>query len=178
MSHLPFGLIILDKNMNTVNSNEIAQNYCIDILNGTSCEDPIREVMSNILPNISIRSVDSSSAIYYELEDYAIKIIPSIVPCPFNGMEAYYTVNIIKKTVKESKNYAAGYNLTKREMEIIELISQGLSNKEIASKLYISTNTVRTHIDNIFNKLNVDSRTAVLYKLGMIDIPNKQDLIP
>lgn len=172
ISHLPTGLIIMDKNMNILNSNEISKNYCIDILNSTFCRDPVREVMSNILPNTSVKSMDSSSVIYYDLDNYSIKIVPSIVPCLYNGVEAYYTINIIKKSSEDNRSfndYASTYNLTKREIEIIELLAQGFSNNKIASKLCISSNTVRTHIDNIFNKLNVSSRTAVLYKLGIIN---------
>jgi DNA-binding NarL/FixJ family response regulator len=174
ISHLPMGLVILDKSMNIVNSNELAKSFCLDILNSTFYTDPTREVVLNILPKISFKSIDSSSVIYYELKDYTIKIVPSIVPSVYKGVETYYIFNIIKKSSCERTNFrdfAYSYNLTNREMEIVELLSHGLSNKEIASQLYISTNTVRTHMDNIFNKLSVSSRTAVLYKLGIIDIP-------
>ncbi len=51
-------------------------------------------------------------------------------------------------------------SLTDREKEVLALIAQGLSNKEIATKLVISTNTVKRHIKSIFNKLNVSSRAA------------------
>lgn len=176
ISHLPMGLIILDKSMNIVSNNELAKNYCLDILNSTFYVDPTREVVLNILPKISFQSIDSSSVIYYELKDYTIKIVPSLVPSLYKGVETYYIFNIIKKSSVEHKifhDFASSYNLTSREMEIVELLSQGLSNKKIASQLYISTHTVRTHMDNIFNKLSVSSRTAVLYKLGLIDIiPN------
>lgn len=176
ISHLPMGLVILDKSMNIVSSNELAKSFCIDILNSTFYTDPTREVVLNILPKISFQSIDSSSVIYYELKDYTIKIVPSIVPSLYKGVETFYIFNIIKKSSLEHKNFhdfASSYNLTNREMEIVELLSHGLSNKEIASQLYISTHTVRTHMDNIFNKLSVSSRTAVLYKLGIIDItPN------
>jgi DNA-binding NarL/FixJ family response regulator len=48
--------------------------------------------------------------------------------------------------------------LTEREREILELIAQGLSNAEIAAKLSISMKTVRNHVSNIFNKLQVTDR--------------------
>jgi two-component system, NarL family, response regulator LiaR len=56
--------------------------------------------------------------------------------------------------------------LTERELEVLRLISQGLSNKEIASKIFIAEWTVRTHVSNILGKLHLASRTqAALYAL-------------
>ncbi len=57
------------------------------------------------------------------------------------------------------------YNLTKRELEILGLISQALSNKEIAKELFISDQTVGVHRKNIMRKLGV-SNTAGLIKLA------------
>ncbi len=50
-------------------------------------------------------------------------------------------------------------NLTERETEIVELLPKGYSNKEIANHLRISEHTVETHLDRIFRKLQVKSRT-------------------
>ncbi|MEO1516659.1 MAG: response regulator transcription factor [Bacteroidota bacterium] len=57
------------------------------------------------------------------------------------------------------------YNLTKRELEILRLISQAMSNKEIAKELYISDQTVSVHRKNIMRKLGV-SNTAGLIKIA------------
>jgi len=50
------------------------------------------------------------------------------------------------------------YHITKREAEIIELILDGMNNKEIQDKLFISFHTVKNHVSNIYRKLNVKSR--------------------
>jgi len=62
-------------------------------------------------------------------------------------------------------NTQEDYNgLTERELGILELVSKGLSNKQIGSELYISDRTVQAHLSNIFSKLGVNSRTeAVMY---------------
>jgi DNA-binding NarL/FixJ family response regulator len=55
--------------------------------------------------------------------------------------------------------------LSQREQEIVQFLSQGLRYKEIADKLFLSTETVRTHIRNIYQKLQVNSRTDALNKI-------------
>jgi len=56
--------------------------------------------------------------------------------------------------------------LTARELEVLRLVAQGLSNREIAEELVISEATVRTHVSNILGKLHLASRTqAALYAL-------------
>ena len=55
-------------------------------------------------------------------------------------------------------------DLTEREREVLTLIGQGHSNKEIARQLFLSEKTVKNHIGNIFSKLHINDRTqAVLY---------------
>ncbi|HVM40254.1 MAG TPA: response regulator transcription factor [Acidimicrobiia bacterium] len=64
--------------------------------------------------------------------------------------------------------------LTDRELEVLQLVAQGLSNKRIAEKLYISENTVKNHVRNMLEKLHVHSRMeAVLYAMreNLIDDP-------
>jgi two-component system NarL family response regulator len=54
--------------------------------------------------------------------------------------------------------------LTEREMEVLRLVAQGLNNRDIAGKLFISENTVKNHIRNILEKLHLHSRMeAVVY---------------
>lgn len=52
--------------------------------------------------------------------------------------------------------------ITRRELEILELIAQGMSNREIAGKLYVSENTVKTHSSRVFDKLGAQRRTQAV----------------
>lgn len=61
------------------------------------------------------------------------------------------------------------FHLTQREAEILELLAQGLINHEIALRLFISENTVKFHIKNIYIKLNVSNRVQALQKITNID---------
>jgi len=63
--------------------------------------------------------------------------------------------------------------LTEREKQIIYMVSRGLTNKKIANTLKITERTIEFHINNIFQKLNVDSRSSAVFqavKLGILVI--------
>ena len=64
----------------------------------------------------------------------------------------------------------AQLELSKRELEILCLLAQGHSNQEIASKLFISLSTVKTHIQNIFEKLEVKRRTQAVEKATRLSL--------
>ena len=54
--------------------------------------------------------------------------------------------------------------ISKREHEVLELMAQGLSNQEIADKLFVSLNTIKTHSSNLFLKLEVKRRTQAVQR--------------
>jgi DNA-binding CsgD family transcriptional regulator len=61
--------------------------------------------------------------------------------------------------------------ITRRELEILELVAQGMSNREIAGKLYVSENTVKTHCSRAFDKLGARRRTQAVQlgkELGLL----------
>ena len=60
--------------------------------------------------------------------------------------------------------------LSKRELEILGLLAQGHSNQEIAAKLFISLSTVKTHIQNLFEKLDVKRRIQAVEKAKRLDL--------
>ena len=60
--------------------------------------------------------------------------------------------------------------LTEKETEVIKLVSEGLSNKEIAERLDISTNTVKTHLKNIYEKLQVNRRVQAVEKAKSLNL--------
>jgi DNA-binding CsgD family transcriptional regulator len=64
-----------------------------------------------------------------------------------------------------------GLGITRRELEILELVAQGLSNREIAGKLFVSENTVKTHCSRAFDKLGARRRTQAVQlgkELGLL----------
>ena len=85
-----------------------------------------------------------------------------------NSFTGDRTVQEQIKTPKEDeicKKFLINADLTNREKEIFKLICQGKNNKEIAKELYISLNTVKTHVRHIYDKLNVKSRLDIFSKM-------------
>jgi DNA-binding NarL/FixJ family response regulator len=82
--------------------------------------------------------------------------------------------NLIKTPAKETRITNADYGtLTPREQEVMRLLAEGLSSKEVASKLFISPKTVENHRSNLMNKLDLHSTIELIRyasKLGLIDV--------
>ena len=70
----------------------------------------------------------------------------------------------------QSTDWADKHNLTKRQLEVIWLIKQGLSNQEIADQLFVSLATVKSHLSAIFKVLDVKSRTEAINKAHQLGL--------
>ena len=60
--------------------------------------------------------------------------------------------------------------LSERELEVLQLIAEGLTNQEIAEKLFVSLNTVRSHTKNINSKLDVHKRHLAVDRARLLDL--------
>lgn len=70
-------------------------------------------------------------------------------------------------------------SLSDREWEVLQLLCEGMSNKEMAQKLFLSENTIKTHLSNLYLKLNVERRTQavqVALSLGLMHGDDKSKL--
>ena len=74
------------------------------------------------------------------------------------------TAQLLKEFVNLARNRSKDYGLSNREMEVLELLSEGQTNKEIAKALWISEQTVKTHVAHIFDKLGTSDRTETVAK--------------
>jgi DNA-binding NarL/FixJ family response regulator len=81
---------------------------------------------------------------------------------PMSSEIARKVVNSFRETRTEKLKYP---ELTNKENEILDLVADGFGNKEIADKLFVSVNTVRTHIYRIYEKLHVHNRIEALNKI-------------
>jgi LuxR family maltose regulon positive regulatory protein len=67
--------------------------------------------------------------------------------------------------------------LSERELEVVQLIAEGLTNPEIASRLYVALNTVKAHTRNIYGKLGVNNRTQAVARARAPGILTSENLV-
>ena len=120
----------------------------------------LKEVTAAQLAN-AIRTVaDGFSLIYPSIATRVLDEFGRLRSTPANGSSA----------AEDDEGY---HDLTAREREVLQLIAQGRSNKEIGGELGISERTVKTHVSNIFGKLELTDRTQVAlyaHKRGLTDL--------
>lgn len=94
------------------------------------------------------------------------KILDAIVEVFQGGspMSSHIARKVVASFHDDASEHPQLQKLTVREKEILNLLSSGLRYKEIADNLFVSTETVRTHIRNIYEKLQVNSRTEAINK--------------
>jgi len=86
---------------------------------------------------------------------------------PMNGMIAAKVLDFFQHQHTKNKELSQS-NLTERESEILQLLMHGNSYKEIAAAIFISVETLNSHIKNIYKKLNVHSRSELSAKYGNV----------
>ena len=79
---------------------------------------------------------------------------------------ALRVLNLLRNPSAKRSEQVMDYGLTKREIELMEHLKNGLSYEKIASNLYISYGTVRKHVQNIYRKLQVTNKVEALIKVG------------
>jgi DNA-binding NarL/FixJ family response regulator len=114
----------------------------------------------------------------YFIRDFSTEIVFGLVALLFTGLGIWAGLRLTRKKVvvvrpefKLDASLLDRYGISKREYEVLELIAQGLSNREIAEKLFVSLNTVKTHSSSLFSKLGARRRTQALQRakeLGLL----------
>ena len=109
--------------------------------------------------------------------DHSVEIYGGLVAAVFAGLGLWLGLRLTRRAetvlvrevvveapasfVRDERRVEA-LGLTPRELEILELIAQGLSNREIAERVHISENTVKTHSSRVFDKLGARRRTQAV----------------
>lgn len=119
--------------------------------------------------------------------EHSIEIYSGLIAILFAGLGIWLGLKLTKKKevliVKEvtvpatvpfslNEQRLKDLGITKRELEILELIAHGMSNREIAEKLFVSENTVKTHSSRLFDKLGAKRRTQA------VQIAKEMGLLP
>jgi DNA-binding NarL/FixJ family response regulator len=116
----------------------------------------------------------------YLLKDSSIDEVAQAVRVVADGQSlispsmAIKLLDEFKQMSRSDRQQVPSPRLTERELEVLKLVAQGLNNREIAKRLFISENTVKNHVRNILEKLQLHSRMeAVMYAVRekLLDIP-------
>lgn len=116
---------------------------------------------ANNIPTIVVSGVTEPEEIQRVYAEYAISAY--IEKQAFDRAAFRRLIEETNQTHQSQSELGA---LTEREREVLDLLAQGLTNKEIAEKLVITTNTVKKHLKAIFEKLNVHTRSAATAKVA------------
>lgn len=163
--------VIGDANLEKVfDTVEIENNYKVAQLDGKDCVflcannslqnnmEILKQIGINKVLEVTKNNIDDNRNVLFreekiEYTGFSVKGVGK------------YIKPIIRAALSATKDEKATL-LTNRESEVLNLLAEGLTNKEIAKKLYISEKTVKIHLGKIFKKIDVSDRTnAALYAL-------------
>ena len=138
-------------------------------------------VLTNFAGEDMIFPAIKAGAMGYHLKDSSPETLEEAIRQVFKGEPSLHPL-IAKKVLEElhesPEDQETYETLTKRELEVLNLIAQGFENRDIARQLVVSEATARTHVSNILGKLHLASRTqAALYALreGLASLDTQQE---
>lgn len=162
------GLEFLEKNYQNIDL--VLLDIMMPEMDGWETLKRIRESKNfSTIPVIMLTAVDEDykqiSGLKIGADDYIIK--PFILPNLLARIEALIRRSNWNKT-RENKNTVSTKTieniskLTQRELEILKMVSKGASNADIADKLFVKEVTIKTHLNSIYKKLNVENRVQAV----------------
>lgn len=122
---------------------------------------------------------------HFVIVNHAFEIYASAIAIIFTALGVWLALKLVKPKVNTiviekpiftdavfSVNEAELNNLriSSRELEVLQLMAEGLSNQEIAERLFVSLNTIKTHSSNLFIKLEVERRTQAVEKAKRLSL--------
>ncbi|MEP2990605.1 MAG: LuxR C-terminal-related transcriptional regulator [Parasphingorhabdus sp.] len=112
----------------------------------------------------------------YFLKAYPVEIYIILIAVGFAGLGVWVGVKLTTRNKSDNfiRNDAAlkSLGISNRELEVLQTMAMGQSNKEIARTLGISPNTIKTHITHLYEKLDVDRRLLAIEKAKSLHLIN------
>ncbi len=120
--------------------------------------------ITDALPTTTIHTALKNGVDSYLLSDCDKPEIMEAIADTYAGKQFYcgLVIDILSDKNETEAHGCSGISLSEREIEIIKLISDGCTNKEIADQLFLSTHTVNTHRKNIMNKLGIKNTAGIV----------------
>lgn len=145
------GMVITDKDYSIDYANNSAKGA---IIRNFLSEEPEKE-FSNLLKEVSTENTNKKNELVNNL---------ALRSCPMPGSSKRQTIVFIDENPPPILNNSLRSLFTQREIDVLLLVERGMKNRDIAEKLGITVNTVKRHLDNMFVKFNVNSRTKLISK--------------
>lgn len=110
----------------------------------------------------------------YVVRVFATEIYIVLIAVVFAVLGAWVGNRLTRRAPPETfeRNTKAlqALDISKRELDVLEHLANGLSNREIAEQLYVSTNTVKTHLGHLYEKLGVSRRTQAVVRAKSLSL--------
>jgi DNA-binding CsgD family transcriptional regulator len=175
-----FGFMILDEEFRPIYSNSEAREFCLALLKKQKPQAIRKEIEKSPVPGEILQDCVELKALFQRGnqptslrrqrmmdagQNKRFQVISSLVEHSFQEVPSVrfviYLLDFSEICRGREEALREKYQLTKREIDIVRSVSQGLTNDEIGEKLYISRFTVETHLKNIFDKTKVKHRTGL-----------------
>jgi len=167
------------ENARLLKPDVILMDLLMPVMNGIEAtaaikrELPDTEViaLTSVLEDASVIGAIRAGALGYLLKDTKAEELIQAIKAASQG-QVQLSPQAAARLMREVRAPESPEALTERETEVLRLLAQGHSNKEVAHLLTIGEKTVKTHVSSILAKLNVSSRTqAALYavRIGLVD---------
>jgi DNA-binding CsgD family transcriptional regulator len=165
-SALGFGLAVIDEWGAIVYCNHLFMTLASDIYGAESAAALITEIDHFLFKKTGIKISQIIKPVTLPIEKHEFYFEPRRIAGDEGNMQFLF-VSVDKKkpeTPAREIDFAGAYSMSSQEIEVASLILQGFDNKRIAETLTISLSTVKFHVRNIFKKLGVSNRFALISK--------------
>lgn len=153
-----FSLAVIDLSLQGMMSNPASSESMDANLEGYQL---LSSTQANAIPTIVVSGITETEEIQRVYSEFSVSAF-----IEKRAFDRAAFRRIIEETKQDHESRSELSTLTEREREVLDLLAQGLTNKEIAEKLVITTNTVKRHLKAIFEKLNVHTRSAATAKVA------------
>jgi NarL family two-component system response regulator LiaR len=158
----------------------VLMDLLMPVMNGIEATRVIRSelpevevvALTSVLEDASVTGAVRSGAIGYLLKTTDSDELCEAIKAAAAG-QVRLAPEAAARLMREVRAPASPEPLTEREADVLKLIARGRANKQIARELFVTTSTVKTHVNNLYRKLDISSRTqAALYaaRIGLVSI--------
>jgi DNA-binding NarL/FixJ family response regulator len=163
------GVLILDLNNKLLYSNQEALSLLKNLENIPS---EVQHLCNEVKARANTRGIGAASngncALLWRQRESPCSLRAFLIGSQSKGRPTHLMVLVEKVTEQRGLNLKKArnqYGLSDREIEVVALVAQGLANKEIGSKLFLSEHTIKDHVKNIMRKMGATSRSEIIYIL-------------